>query len=288
MSTESTIMKVHDLPMSEILFDEDFNCRGPILPIDVVDIAKSIKDRGLIQPVAVAPLIVGSERATKNPGKRYLLIAGYRRFTAFKVNKDTIIQAIIREDMTDEAEARFFNLSENLQRKELNIMQEARALSKLEALGVSETDAGERLKMSRGWIQIRYMVLRLPIPVQEEIAAGWLSHKQIRDAYSHFKNNGEQACFEVVKGFKDDKIKGRKGTRKKVKKSKAKQLNQKKRRDRDEIFTMQGHVYQEFNGNNVVTRTLAWTAGEITTLDYYQSLQEWAHDQDINYRLPGM
>ncbi len=281
---ESTVMKVYDIPMDEILFDESFNCRGSITPMDVVDLANDIKERGLIQPVAVAPLV--GDRAAANPTKKYLLIAGYRRFTAFKVNSDVVIQAIIREDMVDETDARFFNLSENLQRKELNIMQEARALSKLEALGVSEDAAANRLKMSRGWVQVRYMVLRLPEEVQEEIAAGWLNHKQIRDAYSHLKSGGKQACFEAVKQFKDDKLKGRRGTRKKVKKKKEAALQEKKRRDKNEIFELQNHVYDQFSGNNIVTRVLAWCAGEITTLDVHQALQQFADEEGKVYRLP--
>lgn len=282
--TESSTMKVHDIPMSDILFDEEFNCRGPILPIDVVELAKDIQERGLIQPVAVTP--IPEKKKEKHPDKKYLLIAGYRRYTAFRVNKENVIQAVIREDIDDEASARLFNLSENLQRKQLNMIQEAKALEKLEALGITENDAAEKLNMSRGWVQVRYMVLRLPDEVQQEIAAGWLSQKQIRDAYSHLKSSGKQACFEVVKQFKDDKIKGRKGTRKKVQKPKEKKLKEKKRRDRDEIFLMQEHVYEQFKGNNVVTRTLAWCAGEITTLDYHMSLKQFAEDQDRGYRMP--
>jgi len=280
----SNTMQVDDLAMSDILFDEDFNCRGPIAPMDVVDLSKSIRLNGLIQPVVVCPLT--GHRLAEHPGKKYLLIAGYRRYTAFKVNNDDHIPSVIRTDMGDETDARFFNLSENLQRKDLNIIQEARALAKLEKLGVSEDDAAERLNMSRGWIQVRYMVLRLPEVVQAEIAAGWLSQIQIRDVYSHLKTSGKVACFEAVKQFKDDKIKGRKGTRKKVKKSKKKQLESKKQRERDEIFDLQAHIYEEFGGNNVATRLLAWCAGEITSLDVHLALQGWAKEQDRGYRMP--
>ena len=280
----STIMQVSDTSMDLILFDEDFNCRGPIAPMDVVDLANSIKEHGLIQPVVVTNLT--GHRLAAHPEKKFLLIAGYRRFTAFKVNGDDSIPAILRTDMGDETDARFFNLSENLQRKDLNIIQEARALSKLEKLEVSEDEASKRLGMSRGWVQVRYMVLRLPELVQQEIAAGWLSQKQIRDAYSHLKESGEEACFEIVRGFKDDKIKGRKGTRKKVKKSKKKQLESKKKRERDEIFELQDHIYKEFGGNNIATRLLAWTAGEITSLDIHTALQVWAKEQDRGYRMP--
>jgi ParB family chromosome partitioning protein len=278
-------MQVSDTEMGLILADDDFNCRGTIAKMDVVDLAKNIQLNGLIQPVVVVPLT--GQRLIDNPDKQFLLIAGYRRFNAFIVNGETRIPAVHRADMGDEADARIFNLSENLERKDLNIMQEARALSKLESLGISETDAAKRLNMSRGWIQVRYMVLRLPQLVQEEIAAGWLSQKQIRDVYSHLKDSGEEACFEAVKGFKDDKIKGRTGTRKKVKKkSKKKQLETKKHRTRDEIFELQQHIYDEFGGNNICTRLLAWGAGEIPDLDVHMALQEFAKEQGRGYRFP--
>ena len=275
-------MKIAYTPMVDVLCDEEFNCRGPITPMDVVDLARDIKrTNGLIQPVVIAPL--DGDRLKAHPGKKFLLVAGYRRFMAYKVNKETIIPAVIRFDIGDEADARIFNLSENLQRKDLNMLQESRALAKLERLGVTESDAGERLGMSRGWVQVRYMVLRLPEEVQEEIAAGWLTQKQIRDAYSHFKESGKKACFDVIRGFKDDKIKGRKGTRKKVKKVKK---NEKRSRDRNDIFELQEHVYSEFNGNNVITRVLAWCAGEVDDGDVHTAIRELAAREGKSYRTP--
>jgi len=278
-------MQVATLPMADILFDEEFNCRGPIAPMDVVDLAKNIQENGLIQPVVVTTL--SDARKAENPDKKYLLIAGYRRFTAFKVNKQTEIPAVVRDDMRNEVNARFFNLSENLQRSQLDIVQEARALKKLEALGVTEEDAGIRLNMSRGWVQVRYMVLRLPEAVQAEIAAGWLTQKQIRDVYTALKRDGELECFEKVKELKDNKIKGRKTKKKrKTKKEKEKELTKKKHRDRDAIFELQAHIFDEFGGNSILTRLLAWAAGEITSGDVHTSLAEYAKEQGKSYRAP--
>jgi ParB/RepB/Spo0J family partition protein len=277
-------MQIINLSMNDIFFDEDFNCRGPIMPMDVIELANDIKENGLIQPVVVVQL-TGS-RLNSNPDKKYLLIAGYRRYTAFKVNKETMIPAIIRTDMGEEADARFFNLSENLQRKQLNIMQEARALKKLESLGISEEAAARRLNMTRGWVQVRYMILRLPELVQAEIAAGWLTQKQIRDCYSQLKHNGQEACFEAVKIFKDNKIKGRVGTRKKVKKKKKKDLNVKRERNRQDIFELQEHIYVATGGNSIITSVLAWCAGEITDGDLHGRVQEWADEHGKGYRFP--
>jgi len=280
--TEAT-MKITHIQMDEILADEDFNCRGPITPHDVRDLVKSINEKGLIQPIVVIPL--SDVRLMKNPDQKYLLIAGYRRFTAYMVLKLPAIPSIIRTDIGDEASCRIFNLSENLQRKELNIFQEAMALAKLEALGITEVEAGKRLGMARGWVQVRYMVLRPPELVQAEIAAGWLTQHQIRDCYSHLKKSGEEACFAVVRKFKDDRIKGRKGTRKKVK-SKKMNPNTKQVRDKNAIFDVQAHIYEQFGGNTIVTRTLAWCAGEISNGEFHAALSEEARIHSKNYRLP--
>lgn len=276
-------MTVVDTPMSKILFDEEFNCRGPIAPMDVVDLVNNIRENGLLQAVVVAPL--SDEQKEKHPDKDYLLIAGYRRYTAFKVLERDVIPANIVNNTIDAVEARFFNLSENLQRKDLNIIQEAKAIASLEKFNISEDAAARKLGVSRGWIQVRYMVLRLPEVVQAEIAAGWLSHKQIRDAYSHLKESGEEACLEVVKEFKDDKLKGRKGTRKKAKKDKEKELNKKVHRKRPEIFEMQDHICDQM-GNNVITRTLAWCAGEISTMEFHDVVKEHAEYLGKNYVRP--
>ena len=262
-----TDMNVVTIPLEEIHYDESFNCRGAITPLDVVDLAKDIDLRGLIQPVVVRP-------DTSNPKYKYLLIAGYRRFTAFKVLGKAGIPAVINDTIEDEMDARLFNLSENLQRKELNIYQEAKALEKLMMLGLGEFEAAGKLNKSRGWIQIRYMVLKLPDEIQQEIAAGFFNQPQIRDIYTHFSRHGKEASFVVAREFKDDKIKGRKGTRRKPKKDTEKEAKAKRHRNRAEIFDAQDRV-REDHGNSIITRTLAWCAGEITSHDFDRAIAEF-------------
>lgn len=278
----TSTMEILDISMDEILFDEDFNCRGHIVPRDVIELSKDIEANGLIQPVSVVPLT--GYRLNANPGKKYLLIAGYRRFTAFKILKRETIAAILRTDMGNESDARFFNLSENIQREQLTIKQEADAIAKLVRLGVTEAEAMKRLGKARGWVQVRFMIVKLPEVVQQEIGAGWLTQSQIRDCYSHFDKHGAAACYEIVKQFKDDKIKGRKGTRKKVKKKV--NPNTKHPRSREEIFALQERVYVALKGNSIVTRVLAWAAGEITEGAVQSSLKTWAEDIGEEYRIP--
>ena len=274
-------IKIANVPLSEIKYDEEFNCRGAITPMDVVDLAKDIQQQGLIQPIIVAPL-----DAEEN-GKKYLLIAGHRRYMAFRVNKSDRIPAIIRTDIGDEAARRIFNLSENLNRKALNVTQEAGAITKLFNLGLTEDKIAHRLGVSRGWVQVRTMVLKLPPLVQEEIAAGWLNQTQIRDVYSHYMNGGIDACYSVVKEFKDDKLKGRKGTRKKVIKKIHQDLKVKKVRSREEMFQLQNYCFEQFNRNTIISRVLAWAAGEIHSEALHESIEAFAEEQGVDYSCPS-
>lgn len=266
------------LQMERIHYDQLFNCRGEIIPMDVISLAKDIEQNGLLQQIVVSEY---SPEKKAETGKDYLLIAGYRRYTAHRVLKRTEIDCKILPPM-GEAAARFLNLSENTQRKDLNILQEAKALEGLFKLGINEPEIAERLGMSRGWVQIRGIILKLPAAIQDEVVAYKFTHKQIRDVYTHYHKEGLEAANETVRQMKDAKIKGNKTIRiqKKI------TPTMKRHRKRAEIFVMMDHI-QENLPNGLWTRTLAWTAGEISDNELYLSIRE--HDQTYGngeYRIP--
>jgi ParB/RepB/Spo0J family partition protein len=254
-------MSVEKIPMNAIHYDQDFNCRGQIIPMDVIDLAKDIKQNGLLQAIVVSKYSKEKAEAT---GFSYLLIAGYRRFTAHRVLQLDTIECKILPEMS-EVDARFMNLSENTQRTDLNILQEAKALLRLYELGVPEPEVAERLGKSRGWVQIRFILLKLPEEIQEECAAGILTHKQIRDVYTHYRADGKEAAYAIVRKLKDAKLKGGKT----IRAQKKPKPNAKRHRTRKEIFEMMEHI-QESLGNGLYTRTLAWAAGEISDLELYR------------------
>ena len=197
------------VPMNKIHYDQSFNCRGQIIPMDVIDLAKDIDKNGLLQAIVVSEYSAEKKVETEFD---YLLVAGYRRYTAHRVLERDTIECKILPEMS-EVDARFMNLSENTQRTDLNILQEAKALMRLFELGVPEPEVGERLGKSRGWVQIRFILLKLPEEIQEECAAGILTHKQIRDVYTHYRADGKDAAFEIVRRLKDAKLKGGKTIR---------------------------------------------------------------------------
>lgn len=265
------IEAVYEIPMNTILADEDFNCRGPIAPIDVIDLAKSIEDHGLIQPVTVCK--------ADRPGYQYLLIAGYRRYQAHIVLGKNAIKATVRDKM-DESTARIMNLAENLERKDLNVLQEAKALEKLKRLGLGEEHAARELNKSRGWIQIRYMLLDLPKEIQEECASGIIKQVEIRQLYSI---QGRDNQLEAAKRIKEARARGEKGCTINVQKKKK---TDKRLRKRGEIFEMMEHI-QAAIGSGLFTRTMAWCAGEITDMDLFSSIKTQAEEQGVEYAIPN-
>lgn len=272
-------LKIDYIPISEIHADETFNCRGPIRPMDVVDLAKDIAQKGLIQPVTIAPY--SAEDALKM-GKKFRLLAGFRRYTAHRVNKMETIAAIIRVDMMDEAQARIFNLAENLQRTDLTIAQEAQTLKKLKDLGVNEFETAERIGKSRGWVQIRYMLLGLPVEIQKEVEAGFITQTNIRELYAIYNTAGESSCFEAARQLKDAKIKGQKGMSVNPNK---KNPTAKRIRTRPEMFSLMDSI-QKNVGNNFATRCLAWTSGEISTVELLMELKKITTDAGKTWMPP--
>lgn len=274
------------IPLTEIHYDASFNCRGRIAPIDVIDLAKDIRERGQIAPVILSPY---DEVEQAKYGFKFRLVAGYRRFTAHEVlsqgrdgdSKYNSIDCVIREDMRDDTAARFLNLAENIQRQDLNIVQESQALSRLKDLGVTETDAAERLGKSRGWVQVRYMLLKLPEEIQNEVKSGMITQTDIRDLWSIYSTAGLIPTQEAVKKLKVAKQSGRKGVRVKVPSKKP----LKRHRKRPELFEMQDHVRGMF-GNGPMTVLLAWAAGEVDDADLHASLRGKADDIGIPYKMP--
>jgi ParB/RepB/Spo0J family partition protein len=260
--------------MSDIYADATFNSRGPIKPLDVVDLANDIKRHGLLQPVVV-------QRSPEGhiSGKKYLLRAGFRRHMAHIVNESPTIEAVIKENLT-EGQARILNIAENMQRQNLNILQEARAIEPLFNLGYTEQMVMDELKTSRGWVQVRGMLLKLPQDIQQEAAMGLLTQTQIRAIYTHYirtqKSDGTKsaikAIYAQVREMKDAKLKGRGAiTRTRAEKKQ----NKKRHRTRQEIFQKQEFIQNQI-GNSLATRAMAWCAGEISDLEYDETLKLFA------------
>jgi ParB family chromosome partitioning protein len=152
-----------DLPVASITP----NPRQPRTSFDedqLAELAASIKDVGLLQPVVVRPVGDG----------HYELVMGERRFRATKEAGLDTIPAIIRP--TEEADLLRDALLENLHRAQLNPLEEAAAYQQLlDDFGCSQEELSGRIHRSRPQISNTIRLLRLPSGVQRRVAAGVLS-----------------------------------------------------------------------------------------------------------------
>lgn len=271
--------EVINLEIKQIFADDDFNSRGKFIPMDVVDLAKDIERIGLIQPIIVMP--ASPEEITKTDCK-YKLIAGFRRRYAHVVLKRDTIPAIIHDRMSD-ADATIMNLSENLNRADLTILQEARAMRRLSTYAFTEDQIAIKIGKSRGWVQIRVMLLQLPDEVQKEVEAGFINQTQIRELYTIYRSSGTEAVYDAVKKLKDAKMQGRKGVIVDPKKT---NKDARRQRVRSEIVVMLENLY-DITGPGLHTRCLAWCSGEISDNDLFYTVKEWCEKNGKVWTAPA-
>lgn len=273
MTVDAT--KIILVPLQDIYADPNFNCRGHISPITVIELSKDIDKHGLQQPIVIKPIKDGEQR---KPGQKWKVISGHRRYTAFIVLKRETIPCVVNEEISD-ADALILNLGENLHREDLNIMQEAKALERLKMAGFSAAEVSEQINKSSTWVKIRYQLLELPESIREAAAAGYINQNQIKDIHK-LGNVREQ--IEAAKKIKKAKASGEKSPV--IFKSKRNMFKAKERRA-DDILWMQTHI-REAIGNNFGTRCLAWAAGEINDVELFRDIKEIAVKADIVYKIP--
>ncbi|WP_332650767.1 ParB/RepB/Spo0J family partition protein [Lysinibacillus sp. 54212] len=127
------------------------------------ELAQSIKEHGIIQPIVV-----------RKKGKKYEIVVGERRFRAAKLAGLNEIPAIVKE-MTEQQMMEVAIL-ENLQREDLTPIEEAEAYSSLiEKLDFTQEDLAKRLGKSRPHIANHIRLLQLPEEVRSLVNNGQLS-----------------------------------------------------------------------------------------------------------------
>jgi len=136
---------------------------------ELAELVVSIREIGVLQPIVVRPL-----QGAVSGGPQYELIMGERRLRATKQLGLSSIPAVIKntadEDMLRDA------LLENLHRANLNPLEEASAYQQLLAdFGITQEQLGERIGRSRPQITNTLRLLRLPEPIQRQVASGVLS-----------------------------------------------------------------------------------------------------------------
>jgi len=140
-----------------------FQPRKKVRESAIEQLAESIKEKGIIQPLLVKKIPDG-----------YELIAGERRWRAAQKAGLNEVPVLIREaEPTAQLE---LALIENIQRQNLNAMEEAEAYHRLiQEFNISQEDVGRRVGKDRSSIANFLRLLRLPSRIQEKIAEGMIS-----------------------------------------------------------------------------------------------------------------
>ncbi len=166
-------MNITHIPMSDIFADPELNCRGSIAPYNVVELAQDIEKVGLLQPLTVQPY-------DKMSGYKFRIVAGHRRHKALLLLKRKTVPCVIKTGLSD-LETSILNLKENLQRLDLNILEEALAIKKFKLANYTMQEVASMVGKSTGWVQIRYALLNLPEQIQQAAAAGFVTQEQVKD-----------------------------------------------------------------------------------------------------------
>lgn len=127
------------------------------------ELASSIREHGVFQPIIVKKSIKG-----------YEIIAGERRFRASKLAGLKTIPAIIKDFSDDEMMQ--ISLLENLQRENLTAIEEAKAYKNIiESLNITQEELSKKIGKSRSYITNMLGLLKLPISVQDMVLYGKIS-----------------------------------------------------------------------------------------------------------------
>ncbi len=264
--------RVYDIPVAEIFADSEFNVRGFIDPVDVLELSRDIESSGtLLSPIAIQPY------ENKKP-YRYRILAGHRRYAAYKLLKWKVIPCLIKEGVSPAA-AWAINLKENIQRQNLNVLQEARGIEHMKDEGWSQPEIAKQIGKSRGWVQERVYLLEMPEDIQRDAAAGTISLKDVRHAWSL---QSTQQQREYIKSIKEAKIKQRV---KPPKLEKFRRTNEQRMRTKEEIVALQDMIRETF-GNGIATRALGWSIGYNSDLEIHQFLASQARLLGKFYAIP--
>lgn len=156
-------------------------------PAALEELAASIREKGILQPVLVRPTPDG-----------YELVAGERRFRAAEAAGLSTIPAVVRK-LTDR-EALEAALVENIQRTDLNAIELAEGYQRLvHDFSLSQEEVAERVGKDRATVANTVRLLKLPPPVRQAVADGRLSAGHARALLSAPPEHASAICETVLR-----------------------------------------------------------------------------------------
>ncbi len=150
---------------------------------ELEELIQSIKEHGILVPLVVS----------KIDDENYELIAGERRFRSAKILNLKTVPAIVRT--VKEQEKLELALIENIQRKNLNSIEEARAFRQLmDEFNLTQEDVAKRVGKSRPAVANTVRLLNLPEEIQQAVRSGKIKESHARTLLS-FENQADQLKY---------------------------------------------------------------------------------------------
>lgn len=151
---------------------QDFDQEG------LKELSRSIRKYGVLQPLLVAKV---EEESNRGLNVYYQLIAGERRLRAAKLAGLPHVPVVIRDDFEDKSSRLEVALIENIQRKDLNPMEEAEAYDRLmKEFRLTQQEVADKVGKSREVVANAVRLLNLPKDIKESLRVGVLSRAHAR------------------------------------------------------------------------------------------------------------
>ncbi len=251
---------VYDVPLTDIWVDLDFNCRNAFTFQSVKGLADNIAQAGLEIPV----ILQRREDSQVGFMESYRLVAGFRRVAAVKTFlRWTHIPANIREGLSDRA-AEILNLTENLEREDLNPLEQAQAIARRFPRGTSLRAIAQEMNRDTRWVHQRLRIMELPEELREKVAARLLTLLDVEMLVKLPSDEQAQAANELIAARGKNK-------RKLIVNPKFRRAFR-QRRGKEEINARIGQL-MEAGLSGLATRMGAWCAGYISDDEFDQDIE---------------
>ena len=179
--------QIQEIPLKQII-PNTYQPRRQFDDVQLNELAQSIQVNGLLQPIIVR----------LNEDQKYEIIAGERRFRAVELLNWEKIPAIVRDYSNQESAA--LALIENLQREDLNPIEEAQAYQQLEQMEqLPQKDLARKLGKSQSYVANKLRLLKLAQPVQQAIITGTISQRHGRALLNLSAKQQEEVLAKIIK-----------------------------------------------------------------------------------------
>jgi ParB family chromosome partitioning protein len=177
--------KIQDIKLTEIKPNR-YQPRNSFSDESIAELAQTLDQEGLLQPIIVRPV-----------ADNYEIIAGERRFRAAKSLEWETIPAVVKD--LDDDQAASLAVIENLQREDLNPIDEARAYQRLMDLNdLTQTQLAQEVGKSQSYIANKLRLLRLTPKVQSYLVSGQISSRHGRALLNLNAKDQERVLAEIL------------------------------------------------------------------------------------------